>query len=206
MGVIRGQFRVRKMPGDGAWFLCRKLRYFGRLFPCGRAGKRVVPGHPGWIQMLKIHEQNVDEKRRKNPEEILKKQYFAGNTVKIAQKECQASNKVEMPDLTNRFRSGKIIPRNGATDVAAFKFYLDEVKCRLSGRYGAGNGGLCRGTEQCPRWNGFRRNTMLGFHSRKSIVFDCGAPGAPQSRRPGCNAASAAAPKQEERSCLVSLP
>ena len=65
-------------------------------------------------------------------------------------KECQVSNKVETPDLTNRLRSGKIIPRNGATDVAAFKFYLDEVKYRLSGRYGAGNGGLCRGTEQCP--------------------------------------------------------
>ena len=57
------------------------------------------------------------------------------------------------------------------------------------------------------RWNGFRRNTMLGFHSRKSIVFDCGAPGAPQSRRPGCNAASAAAPKtrREELSRIASV-
>ena len=66
--------------------------------------------------------------------------------LKLHKKECQVSNKVETPDLTNRLRSGKIIPRNGATDVAAFKFYLDEVKCRLSGRYGAGNGGLCRGS------------------------------------------------------------
>ena len=57
------------------------------------------------------------------------------------------------------------------------------------------------------RWNGFRRNTMLGFHSRKSIVFDCGALGAPQSRRPGCNAASAAAPKKrrEELSRIASV-
>ena len=57
------------------------------------------------------------------------------------------------------------------------------------------------------RWNGFRRNTMLGFHSRKSIVFDCGAPGALQSRRPGCNAASAAAPKtrREELSRIASV-
>ena len=57
------------------------------------------------------------------------------------------------------------------------------------------------------RWNGFRRNTMLGFHSRKSIVFDCGALGAPQSRRPGCNAASAAAPKtrREELSRIASV-
>ena len=57
------------------------------------------------------------------------------------------------------------------------------------------------------RWNGFRRNTMLGFHSRKSIVFDCGALGAPQSRRPGCNAASAAAPKtrREELSRIASI-
>ena len=57
------------------------------------------------------------------------------------------------------------------------------------------------------RWNGFRRNTMLGFHSRKSIVFDCGAPGAPQSRRLGCNAASAAAPKtrREELSRIASV-
>ena len=57
------------------------------------------------------------------------------------------------------------------------------------------------------RWNGFRRNTMLGFHSRKSIVFDCGAPSAPQSRRPGCNAASAAAPKtrREELSRIASV-
>ena len=57
------------------------------------------------------------------------------------------------------------------------------------------------------RWNGFRRNTMLGFHSRKSIVFDCGAPGAPQSRRPGCNVASAAAPKtrREELSRIASV-
>ena len=48
---------------------------------------------------------------------------------------------------------------------------------------------------------------MLGFHSRKSIVFDCGAPGAPQSRRPGCNAASAAAPKtrREELSRIASV-
>ena len=57
------------------------------------------------------------------------------------------------------------------------------------------------------RWNGFRRNTMLGFHSRKSIVFDCGALGAPQSRRPGCNAASAAVPKtrREELSRIASV-
>ena len=57
------------------------------------------------------------------------------------------------------------------------------------------------------RWNGFRRNTMLGFHSRKSIVFDCGALGAPQSRRPGCNATSAAAPKtrREELSRIASV-
>ena len=57
------------------------------------------------------------------------------------------------------------------------------------------------------RWNGFRRNTMLGFHSRKSIVFDCGALGVPQSRRPGCNAASAAAPKtrREELSRIASV-
>ena len=57
------------------------------------------------------------------------------------------------------------------------------------------------------RWNGFRRNTMLGFHSRKSIVFDCGAPGAPQSRRLERNAASAAAPKtrREELSRIASV-
>ena len=48
---------------------------------------------------------------------------------------------------------------------------------------------------------------MLGFHSRKSIVFDCGALGVPQSRRPGCNAASAAAPKtrREELSRIASV-
>ena len=71
----------------------------------------------------------------------------------------------------------------------------------------------CRQWEPVPgdgamsRWNGFRRNTMLGFHSRKSIVFDCGALGAPQSRRPGCNAASAAAPKtrREELSRIASV-
>ena len=52
--------------------------------------------------------------------------------------------------MTNQLRSGKIIPRNGATDVAAFKFYLDEVKCRLSGRYGAGNGACAGGRSNVP--------------------------------------------------------
>ena len=73
------------------------------------------------------------------------------------------------------------------------------VRCRQWGPV-PGDGAMSR-------WNGFRRNTMLGFHSRKSIVFDCGAPGAPQSRRPGCNAASAAAPKtrREELSRIASV-
>ena len=68
----------------------------------------------------------------------LKNNILQETLLKLHKKECQVSNKVETPDLTNRLRSGKIIPRNGATDVAAFKFYLDEVKCRLRGRYGAG--------------------------------------------------------------------
>ena len=73
------------------------------------------------------------------------------------------------------------------------------VRCRQWGPV-PGDGAMSR-------WNGFRRNTMLGFHSRKSIVFDCGAPGAPQSRRLGCNAASAAAPKtrREELSRIASV-
>ena len=73
------------------------------------------------------------------------------------------------------------------------------VRCRQWGPV-PGDGAMSR-------WNGFRRNTMLGFHSRKSIVFDCGALGAPQSRRPGCNAASAAAPKtrREELSRIASV-
>ena len=36
LGVIRGQFRVRKMPGGGLGFV-QKTAVFGRLFPCGRA-------------------------------------------------------------------------------------------------------------------------------------------------------------------------
>ena len=73
------------------------------------------------------------------------------------------------------------------------------VRCRQWGPV-PGDGAMSR-------WNGFRRNTMLGFHSRKSIVFDCGALGVPQSRRPGCNAASAAAPKtrREELSRIASV-
>ena len=43
--------------------------FFGVIWPLVsvREGqKRVVPGRPGRMQMLKIHEQNVDEKERKN--------------------------------------------------------------------------------------------------------------------------------------------
>ena len=125
---------------------------------------------------------------------------------KLHKKECQVSNKVETPDLTNQLRSGKIIPRNGATDVAAFKFYLDEVKCRLSGRYGAGNGGLCRGTEQCPVGTDSDAIRCLASTAGKAsyliveplVLRSPGGRGAMQHPRPH--------QKQEERSCLVSLP
>ena len=43
LGVIRGQFRVRKMPGDGPGFV-QKTAVFGRLFPCGRAGNGSFRG------------------------------------------------------------------------------------------------------------------------------------------------------------------
>ena len=89
--------------------------------------------------------------------------------------------------MTNRLRSGKIIPRNGATDVAAFKFYLDEVKCRPE--YGA-----ARVEEPLPEWmeKPSRTESKLQydarFYQKEGIVFDCGARWllpAPQSGRPG---------------------
>ena len=43
LGVIRGQFRVRKMPGGGPGFV-QKTAVFGRLFPCGRAGNGSFRG------------------------------------------------------------------------------------------------------------------------------------------------------------------
>ena len=109
--------------------------------------------------------------------------------------------------MTNRLRSGKIIPRNGATDVAAFKFYLDEVKCRLSGRYGAGNGGLCRGTEQCPVGTDSDAIRCLASTAGKAsyLIVEPLVLRSPGGR--GCNAASAAAPKtrREELSRIASV-
>ena len=64
LGVIRGQFRVRKMPGGGPGF-CAENCGIWPLVSVREGRKRVVPGRPGRIQMLKIHEQNVDEKERK---------------------------------------------------------------------------------------------------------------------------------------------
>ena len=136
----------------------------------------------------------------------LKNNILQETLLKLHKKECQASNKVETPDLTNQLRSGKIIPRNGATDVAAFKFYLDEVKYRLSGRYGAGNGGLCRGTEQCPVGTDSDAIRCLASTAGKAsyliveplVLRSPGGRGAMQHPRPH--------QKQEERSCLVSLP
>ena len=109
--------------------------------------------------------------------------------------------------MTNQLRSGKIIPRNGATDVAAFKFYLDEVKCRLSGRYGAGNGGLCRGTEQCPVGTDSDAIRCLASTAGKAsyLIVEPLVLRSPGGR--GCNAASAAAPKtrREELSRIASV-
>ena len=109
--------------------------------------------------------------------------------------------------MTNQLRSGKIIPCNGATDVAAFKFYLDEVKCRLSGRYGAGNGGLCRGTEQCPVGTDSDAIRCLASTAGKAsyLIVEPLVLRSPGGR--GCNAASAAAPKtrREELSRIASV-
>ena len=91
-----------------------------------------------------------NENMEKSEGNNLKNNILTKTLLKLHKKECQVSNKVGTPDLTNRLWSGKITPCNGATDVAAFKIYLDEVKCRQTGGAAQTNGGLSRGQTEAP--------------------------------------------------------
>jgi len=59
-GAIPGAENARRR----AWF-CAENCGIWPLVSVREGQKRVVPGRPGRMQMLKIHEQNVDEKERK---------------------------------------------------------------------------------------------------------------------------------------------